>query len=756
MPPETQGIVVIDGHICESSWIANKVTVGRYGADFNVIQDAIDYCDALGGEWVIQIYPRGEAGAAVYDEGDITPSGGAIITLKGMGEGRVRIAPTVAPATAVIVSGFNLTLENITVTAPDATMPALAVIGGTFAAFHCDFNGVGAGDSIDATDGTLTLIHCGVSSDIELRTNAVTINAWDTDIYGGINTAGAVAHAIELFNCDLGNSAMAFAATGACTYHFEDCNHMGAVTDASLLGDGHICRCHMDAGLTKTGTTPWLIDSSELLTVSNNNATGAVTIYGGILVTITRAIGPVVWWQDGNTLKVLPSGTVTDTVIQWAVNAAAAGDTVMVHPGAYSEAVTLGAGKNVVGIDKDNCILTGTDITLFAMAAGSRVANVTLVVIATGGNAIGIDCNDAAFTLEDVYITLTRSGGNAYGIYENTGATARVINLRNVRIVPTDAVGTNEAGIYILQAGKTLNIENSWIRGGDYSIRCTAASTFYVDHTYMDVVVVPPGGGTTISCLAATMWFRSCTIEKNITAGNLGTIRLYNCSYRQINRTGTGNIVDESPDLKDAPWHVQRWSWMATLAQSQVSVRGTPLDAGTGQILLQVVDDVADVEAVESGTEAAGALSNKLTPARTPRFITQIVVDSFDPHVTMFFGLRETLGDAVPAATEDHAGFIWDGANFKSSSDDGIGIQENNLAEPSTDTLHQLEVIVFGGVTTVGWVEFWVDGVLVQTHATRIPVTDLDWQHLLPTAGGGTGDAIDVTVRGGGVQQCPA
>ena len=122
----------------------------------------------------------------------------------------------------------------------------------------------------------------------------------------------------------------------------------------------------------------------------------------------------------------------------------------------------------------------------------------------------------------------------------------------------------------------------------------------------------------------------------------------------------------------------------------------------------------------------------------------------------MFFGLRETLGDDVPAATEDHAGFIWDGSDFKASSDDGVATQETNLTTPSTDAQHQIEVIVFGGVTTVGWVEFYVDGILVATHSTRIPVNALDWQHLLETAGGGGGDAIDVTVRAGGVQECPA
>jgi len=254
----------------------------------------------------------------------------------------------------------------------------------------------------------------------------------------------------------------------------------------------------------------------------------------------------------------------------------------------------------------------------------------------------------------------------------------------------------------------------------------------------------------------STMMFRNCAIEAPVVAGNTAIVRLKNCSYRAISRTGTGNIVDESPVLMDAPWKVHRWSWQAALANAQVAVRGTPLDAGSGQVLLEVTDDATESEAVEQSGEVAGSLANHFTPARTPRFLTQISVDSFDAHAYMFFGLRNAVSDYVPVATEDHAGFIWDGTNFMASSDDGGGILQTNLATPSTDAHHQLEVIVFGGVTAVGWVEFYVDGVLVATHTTRIPVLTLDWQHLLEADSSGGGDAIDVTVRSGGCQECPA
>ncbi|GAH65797.1 unnamed protein product, partial [marine sediment metagenome] len=187
------------------------------------------------------------------------------------------------------------------------------------------------------------------------------------------------------------------------------------------------------------------------------------------------------------------------------------------------------------------------------------------------------------------------------------------------------------------------------------------------------------------------------------------------------------------------------------------------------QIIIETLDSGAGVMAVETLTELARALGNEFTPARTPRFLTQISAHTdnasgegqpaFDPDVTMFYGLRQTLGPALPAHPEHHAGFIWTGAAFTASSNDGVATQTTTpLDTPSDDAQHQLEVIVFGGVTTVGRVEFYIDGVLVATHSTNIPTAVLDWQHLIIGlgTGAGAGDTISVTVRNGGTQECPA
>ncbi|KKL03480.1 hypothetical protein LCGC14_2625740, partial [marine sediment metagenome] len=303
----------------------------------------------------------------------------------------------------------------------------------------------------------------------------------------------------------------------------------------------------------------------------------------------------------------------------------------------------------------------------------------------------------------------------------------------------------NSFHVYSTIATTWVCKDNRW--AGTGSVFLIIVGTFTFDNDSL----LSPGVWTNTD---GVMTLRHCAIEAAVLAGNGSLVRLKNCSYRVISRAGTGNIVDESPALQDAPWKVQKWDFMTALASMDVAVRGTPIDAGSGQVLLEVTDNVGDAEAVETNPEAAGALGNEFTPARTPRFLTQIFADVFDAHVTMFFGLRATLGDAIPGAGEDHAGFDWNGTNFRATSSDGAGVGlTTNLTTPTVNQQVQLEVIVIPGVG----VEFYVDGVLVATHtvAAEMPDAVLDWQHLLATAGAGGGDLVQVGVRNGGVQECP-
>lgn len=910
------------------------------------IQAAIDYADSQTGDWTIFIYP------GTYDEGDITPGGGADITLKGMGEGRVVIAPTAAPATAVIVSAHTLMLEDIIVTAPDATKPALNVTGSICSARNCEFNGVGAGDSIDIDTGTLNMDGCDVNVDIELHANPCTLNARNCSIIGGINTAAeAIAHNMDLFECDMALSNIVSAATAGTTLELYGCTRVGTVNNS--------------------GTGAFTIRKSDVTTINHTNAGGTVTVYGGYVNAITRAVGSVVWWLDSNTLKVIPSGTTTDTVIGWALATAGAGDVILIHPGLYDEAIACVAGVDIRGVGpvgsvviyqndanvinladnvqiSDLTVRQGTPtldryhigdntvsctarinhvvfevttpgavawrgVVLFGSGSDITIENcscelggtgfVHFIYCATNAGAVHLINND--FEVNNVNANLIRcnigtvftGGGNRWagtcrwvtvslgtilfdgdrvdcsggsvitggsvcikngqqeyhvwagmlvqhaitaaaadtpapaatapytvyihpGIYDEALTCATWVNLKGVN---RDAVVIQQTNANIMVLASNICVESFIVRlvtptlarrlildgaGAvtgvcvkDVILEVTTPGAFNHELIYLSAAstvilekcrVSLAGSGNSVitaqTTTASTLTILSCDFESNSSgpaarvifcsiasavcyvsnsrlsgvAGHIGcpagTVRVRNSQYRSIRRSATGNVLDESPNLQDAPWKVQKWNWMTALASADIAVRGTPVDAGSGQILLEVnTGAAADAEAVETNPEVAGSLGNEFTPARTPRFITQIAVDNFHADADMFFGLRETLANAVPGATEDHAGFIWNGTNFIGSSDDGVASQTTVLVTPTVNVHVQLEVIVFGGVTTVGWVEFYIDGVLVATHSTRIPVNGLDWQHLLNNgAGGGAAADIDVTVRPGGCQECPA
>ena len=454
--------------------------------------------------------------------------------------------------------------------------------------------------------------------------------------------------------------------------------------------------------------------------------------------------------------------------------------TILIYPGTYVEvgAIIMSPYVNLKGIGpKGSGILyRDTGGFLVYLANPVEIDNVTLRFGTLTGQGWYLFDNSVACVVKASHIT--------FDVLNPGAQKLQIVLLYTTSIVTLENCSANLTGgpHYLFRGdgtgGGTFRLFNN-----DFEV--TSGRIFYFDKPGFTVIshgnryagatglfFLDPGGtGSDFTfendaIIVASMigpvknsriTYRNCAISPAVLAESGSVVRLKNCSYRGIARSASSNIVDESPHLQDAPWKVQKWTWQAVLAQSQVSIRGTPDDAGTGQILLKVTDNVPDVEAVERFNEIAGSLANAFYPERTPRFLTQISVEQggFDTHVTMFFGLRAVLGNAVPGAAEHHAGFDWDGTNFRAISSNGAGVgQQTNLTTPSVSAQHQLEVIVIGGVQ----VEFYIDGDLVATHDTAAgrPTAALDWQHLLATAGGGTGDVIYVTVRPGGCQECPA
>ncbi|MBA7713804.1 hypothetical protein ES703_122814 [subsurface metagenome] len=293
-----------------------------------VLQWAVNAADAATGPITILVH------AGTYTEGEITPAGGADITIQSQGEGVTIIASAVAPASGVIVSEHTLTLVGLTITAPDDTQPAIRVVDGTLTLRDCDISGDGVGDAIEQIDGLInayrTTVHAG---DIDLSANACILNMYFCRLVTDpIDTGGNLVHQINLDHCDLNGQSIVSAATGAMIITVDSCTFIDQITNA--------------------GTGAFTVRNSHIESV-NLTSTGTLVAYGGYIGVVTRAAASFVWWLNGSIIKVLPSATITDGVIDYALAAAdAAGGkiTIRIETGDYEEDnLTLRDDVNIVG-----------------------------------------------------------------------------------------------------------------------------------------------------------------------------------------------------------------------------------------------------------------------------------------------------------------------------------------------------------------------------------------------------------------------
>lgn len=369
-------------------------------SEFLSIQAAINYCCAQTGVWVIEIYP------GTYLEGDITPPNGAAdITLRGVGVGRVIIAPVAIPAAAVIVSGFTLTLDNLTVDAPDNTRPALRVTGGLCHAAETTLVGVGVGDTIQQVAGSIVLDGCRVlSGDIDLSTAQCALAINFSLLEGPIDTAAqALAHQITASHTDFGNQNINSAATGATTVVLENCTYVGTITNA--------------------GTGAFTIRNSDSNTVSVTNAAGAITCYGGTILNWGGTTGTILWYETTGLMKVLPRVALDNININAALNALPAqGGRVILLGGQYMLAAPVIFPMNNIILEGEgwstflngNNLLTTNHAIQISARSNCCVKNLSIRTQAGGGktcHCIFIEDGANDFLIENVYIEDSDSDG---------------------------------------------------------------------------------------------------------------------------------------------------------------------------------------------------------------------------------------------------------------------------------------------------------------------------------------------------------
>ncbi|MFH1485897.1 MAG: hypothetical protein ABIH46_07495, partial [Chloroflexota bacterium] len=619
------------------------------------------------------------------------------------------------------IAGFgleNLTLQLTAAVAADALIE-LATGANTLVVLRnliFDLTGAAAGNAMYAVNSDAAFAHTVALEECKGSVGGTGVSAFVRDSAGTL-TATMRSNTLTM------NSANGFIFVGVTTvvtvYAFED----------SYTGTGAL--------------------------VSMGAANHRIVTHGGAVdmdAASTHGAGELTTWKTGRQqYEVNPSFLVQHAITAAAADtpapAAAAPYTVLIHPGVYAEVVACSAWVNLKGMDRESVIVSQTNADVITLASN--------VVI------------------EDLTVRITTPDVGAKNLIDDGAAALTGVFLRNLALVYTTPAAIANVGL-LLTGGSTVVMERcsaDWAvpgTGAEIVLSVTtAASTVLVDGCNFRNTNVTAGSLINSAFAGTVITVVDSRLAGTVThlAASAGIIRIANSQYRSVVRTGTGNIVDEDPDLKDAPWHVMNRGWESLDAYDVTGVVGGGVIAlgGSGQVALTITNAAIDVAGICSPLDVANSLESSWKVERTPRYLKSIGIHLYGAGANgnrMFFGLRETIGNAVPdpAGAEEYAGFDWDGTDFRAVSSDGggVGVQTAVATDPIVDVHHQLEVIIFSGVQ----VEFYVDGVLVATHsaAAGLPnaATFLDWQELIHALGTGAAAAGVVTVRRGGVQECPA
>jgi hypothetical protein len=142
-----------------------------------------------------------------------------------------------------------------------------------------------------------------------------------------------------------------------------------------------------------------------------------------------------------------------------ALAAASAGDTVWLPPGEYDGDHTVGANVTVVGLGREDVILTG-QITL---SEGSVLENLSIIREADDASDLyGAATYGGIGGLLGVKIRVTQDGaGNAYGLYTDSGGVVTALNCD----IHAEAAAGDGFGVYRDFAGGSIYVDGGICTG---------------------------------------------------------------------------------------------------------------------------------------------------------------------------------------------------------------------------------------------------------------------------------------------------
>jgi hypothetical protein len=219
--------------------------------------------------------------------------------------------------------------------------------------------------------------------------------------------------------------------------------------NAAAPSDGDVLAWNNGASEWQNATNPWRFDTDDLLVV------GAEGDYATIAL---------------------------------AIAAAASGDTILVDIGTWTcDAQTLPDGVNLIGVDRDQCILQTTSSSpVLTLGDGCYVANITIrndreLFLGTT-SAVAVGGGDTA-TCFNVKIIADNQAGTATGAWGIN--CAGTIHLRQCEVNGTAAAG---ASIYGLALSGTAYIYGGSLTGDTAGILNASGSCYFREPPYVDAI----------------------------------------------------------------------------------------------------------------------------------------------------------------------------------------------------------------------------------------------------------------------------
>lgn len=171
---------------------------------------------------------------------------------------------------------------------------------------------------------------------------------------------------------------------------------------------------------------------------------------------------------------------------------------------------------------------------------------------------------------------------------------------------------------------------------------------------------------------------------------------------------------------------------------------------GTGQAVIWVANNNADSIYLANLVEQNSAFDMSWNAGRNPYWSIPFVISAVSSDLEVFIGLRQTIGLATPlAAAEKYAGLFYNGTNWVAKNSEGTEEDTSGSLTVGNGARHVLEILIVDGTS----VEYWIDGVLVQTSTARLPTGDMDWQLLLLSDGGGAATTTYLTIGRSDIQE---